>query len=380
YVSIFPELHNKYQNYHNLIVDLTNDDIILTNWTVVLDPQNNLIANLESQYFIYDVDPYEAVSKGKVKQIYATINETNELVYYLTEDLNDPVNGWDNYDTLIMKIGFLNPDVLRYLNVSFYYDSGEQYIGSTLVTLDMIDYESGAVYIKLPDSNNYGQFKVQNNASVVFTPIFYNHTDFQGFFYTNGYPTIQMVEWKDKDVEDGYLNIDLDSRIISESQTVYIFNEMMEFLYEITDVDIRTESFNYGDTIIESAFYNFDALFQPQDHPAREMQDTFYLNQPKKAKLPEDDRVQVFKDTHENVLNMNNSDLLFLKYNATLDKSIGITIEDMVLQKGSYIPNYLTDQPDVPFAEISLLGVNNDGNSYTSYHLYPNRNRALNLL
>jgi phenylalanyl-tRNA synthetase alpha chain len=34
----------------------------------------------------------------------------------------------------------------------------------------------------------------------------------------------------------------------------------------------------YGN-IVQSAFWNFDALFQPQDHPAREMQDTFYLHQ-----------------------------------------------------------------------------------------------------
>ena len=29
--------------------------------------------------------------------------------------------------------------------------------------------------------------------------------------------------------------------------------------------------------IVQSSFWNFDALFQPQDHPAREMQDTFFL-------------------------------------------------------------------------------------------------------
>lgn len=29
--------------------------------------------------------------------------------------------------------------------------------------------------------------------------------------------------------------------------------------------------------IVESSFWNFDALFQPQDHPAREMADTFYI-------------------------------------------------------------------------------------------------------
>jgi phenylalanyl-tRNA synthetase alpha chain len=38
--------------------------------------------------------------------------------------------------------------------------------------------------------------------------------------------------------------------------------------------------------MIESAFWNFDALFQPQDHPAREMQDTFYMRHPAEAPLP----------------------------------------------------------------------------------------------
>jgi len=52
--------------------------------------------------------------------------------------------------------------------------------------------------------------------------------------------------------------------------------------------------------IIESAFYNFDALFQPQDHPAREMHDTFYLRQPNKAKLPSKKLINATKSTHEN--------------------------------------------------------------------------------
>jgi phenylalanyl-tRNA synthetase alpha chain len=36
--------------------------------------------------------------------------------------------------------------------------------------------------------------------------------------------------------------------------------------------------------IIQSSFWNFDALFQPQDHPARDMQDTFHLGS--KCELP----------------------------------------------------------------------------------------------
>ena len=31
---------------------------------------------------------------------------------------------------------------------------------------------------------------------------------------------------------------------------------------------------------VESAFWNMDTLFIPQDHPARELQDTFYLSEP----------------------------------------------------------------------------------------------------
>ena len=31
--------------------------------------------------------------------------------------------------------------------------------------------------------------------------------------------------------------------------------------------------------IVQQSYWNFDALFQPQDHPAREMQDTFYLKE-----------------------------------------------------------------------------------------------------
>jgi len=51
---------------------------------------------------------------------------------------------------------------------------------------------------------------------------------------------------------------------------------------------------------VESAFWDFDALFQPQDHPAREMQDTFYMKNPKNAILPSGKIVQKIKDVHEN--------------------------------------------------------------------------------
>ncbi|MBI4173930.1 MAG: phenylalanine--tRNA ligase subunit alpha [Candidatus Aenigmarchaeota archaeon] len=52
--------------------------------------------------------------------------------------------------------------------------------------------------------------------------------------------------------------------------------------------------------LVESGFWNFDALFQPQDHPARDMADTFYMEKPATAKLPDKKIVSGVKGAHEN--------------------------------------------------------------------------------
>ena len=49
--------------------------------------------------------------------------------------------------------------------------------------------------------------------------------------------------------------------------------------------------------MIESSFWLFDALFTPQDHPAREMQDTFFIN--KKTELPDKKTIKAVKEAHE---------------------------------------------------------------------------------
>jgi len=53
--------------------------------------------------------------------------------------------------------------------------------------------------------------------------------------------------------------------------------------------------------LVATSFFNFDALFVPQDHPARELQDTFYLGGKfEKGKLPDADLVKKVKAAHEN--------------------------------------------------------------------------------
>lgn len=51
---------------------------------------------------------------------------------------------------------------------------------------------------------------------------------------------------------------------------------------------------------VESSFWNFDALFQPQQHPARDAHDTFFITQPdKSSKFPEEYLNRV-KQVHSN--------------------------------------------------------------------------------
>lgn len=51
---------------------------------------------------------------------------------------------------------------------------------------------------------------------------------------------------------------------------------------------------------VESCFWNMDVLFIPQDHPAREMQDTLYCKRPSKIKIDEKKLVDEIAKVHEN--------------------------------------------------------------------------------
>lgn len=66
-----------------------------------------------------------------------------------------------------------------------------------------------------------------------------------------------------------------------------LIDRMRAIMLEMGFTEIKGE-------IVQSSFWNFDALFQPQDHPAREMQDTFYLDT--KAEIPDFSKV---KEMHE---------------------------------------------------------------------------------
>ncbi|CUM62486.1 uncharacterized protein PRCAT00000036001 [Priceomyces carsonii] len=51
---------------------------------------------------------------------------------------------------------------------------------------------------------------------------------------------------------------------------------------------------------VETGFWNFDALFVPQQHPARDLQDTFYIKDPARGKMQEDNEyLENIKSVHQ---------------------------------------------------------------------------------
>ncbi|KAI9323528.1 tRNA synthetases class II core domain (F)-domain-containing protein [Dichotomocladium elegans] len=70
--------------------------------------------------------------------------------------------------------------------------------------------------------------------------------------------------------------------------------EFREIFFEMGFEEMATNCF------AESSFWNFDALYQPQQHPARDAHDTFFLKDPANTDRFPRDLMERIKTTHEN--------------------------------------------------------------------------------
>ena len=74
---------------------------------------------------------------------------------------------------------------------------------------------------------------------------------------------------------------------------------VQEVIKEVREIFLEMGFEEIRGPLVETAFWNFDALFTPQDHPAREMHDTFYLLEPSEGDLPDPRTVEAVARTHE---------------------------------------------------------------------------------
>ena len=104
---------------------------------------------------------------------------------------------------------------------------------------------------------------------------------------------IKSGAWKNKRLRSYDVKINVPN--ISGGKQHFV-NQAIQYIKRIwLDMGFREMTGNN----VQTSFWDLDALFVPQDHPARDMQDTFYIKDPKYGKLPKE-LVKKVKATHEN--------------------------------------------------------------------------------
>jgi phenylalanyl-tRNA synthetase alpha chain len=83
---------------------------------------------------------------------------------------------------------------------------------------------------------------------------------------------ISSGKWKE--IKFGALDVEASAPIVYPGRR----HPLVEIIDEVKEIFIGLGFSEIEGPIIQSGFWNFDALFTPQDHPAREMQDTFYIS------------------------------------------------------------------------------------------------------
>lgn len=75
----------------------------------------------------------------------------------------------------------------------------------------------------------------------------------------------------------------------------------LQFLDEVRAKLVQLGFQEMTGTAVETAFFNFDALYVPQDHPAREPTDIYYIKDPQTGQLEKHAQsLSLVKETHEN--------------------------------------------------------------------------------
>jgi phenylalanyl-tRNA synthetase alpha chain len=75
----------------------------------------------------------------------------------------------------------------------------------------------------------------------------------------------------------------------------------LQFLEEVRDKLVTLGFREMTGTAVETCFFNFDALYTPQDHPAREASGIYYVKSPKEGSIDAPAKVLAnVKETHEN--------------------------------------------------------------------------------
>jgi phenylalanyl-tRNA synthetase alpha chain len=104
---------------------------------------------------------------------------------------------------------------------------------------------------------------------------------------------ISSGKWKE--TKFGALDVEASAPIVYPGRR----HPLIEIIDEVKEIFIGLGFSEIEGPIIQSGFWNFDALFTPQDHPAREMQDTFYISAQKQPIPATKDQILKISRVHK---------------------------------------------------------------------------------
>ncbi|XP_044955675.1 phenylalanine--tRNA ligase alpha subunit, cytoplasmic-like [Hordeum vulgare subsp. vulgare] len=105
---------------------------------------------------------------------------------------------------------------------------------------------------------------------------------------------LKSGDWKDLEFKDYNYGAQGQPIAIGYSQPLLEVLEAIQNIFvEMGFSEMPTNMF------VESSFWNFDALFQPQQHPARDSHDTFFLKAPATTPQLPDDYLEKVKQVHQ---------------------------------------------------------------------------------
>lgn len=74
---------------------------------------------------------------------------------------------------------------------------------------------------------------------------------------------------------------------------------IVNLIDEVSEIFVGLGFTEIEGPFMQTSFWNFDVLFTPQDHPAREIQDTFYLSRIRQDKFATEDQIHKISTAHK---------------------------------------------------------------------------------
>ena len=153
---------------------------------------------------------------------------------------------------------------------------------------------------------------------------------------------IQSGEWKDAEFRKYDIQTFAPTVTPAKKHPLSRLGAQVRRLF--TDMGFTEMSSEY----VQPAFWNLDILYTPQDHPARDLQDTFYLENPPSIHIDDERLVEMVKNIHEN-----GGDTGSTGWGGTWSRE---KAESALLRTHSTVSSikYIAEHPDAPQKAFSI--------------------------